>query len=208
MLGFRVTAPHSLTRRSVCALIATMTVLSDISTAPTAARQHDAPRRQHAGGQRDRDDVVAGRPPEVLHHLAVGRPAERDDSRHVSRIASHEHDVARLDGDVRAGADRDPDVRRTSAGASLTPSPTIATRLPCRCTSWIFAAFSSGSTSANTVSMPSSAATAFGDGLRIAGHHDDFDPVARAAAEPPRATPRRTASATAKTASGLSPSSR
>lgn len=46
-------------------------------------------------------------------------------------------------------------------GASLTPSPTIATVSPLPCTSLILAAFSSGSTSAKKSSSPSSAATAF-----------------------------------------------
>jgi hypothetical protein len=48
----------------------------------------------------------------------------------------------------------------TNAGASMTPSPTMATRFPRRCSSWIFAAFSSGSTWAITLSMPNSRATA------------------------------------------------
>jgi hypothetical protein len=40
------------------------------------------------------------------------------------------NDVAGLDGDVRAGADRDAEVRLDQGGASLMPSPTKATRLP------------------------------------------------------------------------------
>ena len=47
----------------------------------------------------------------------------------------------------------------TSAGASFTPSPTIATVKPRRFTSAIFAAFWSGSTSAKYSVMPSSVAT-------------------------------------------------
>ncbi|SCU55181.1 Uncharacterised protein [Staphylococcus aureus] len=42
----------------------------------------------------------------------------------------------------------------TNAGASFTPSPTIATFLPCCCSFAICAAFSSGKISAITVSMP------------------------------------------------------
>ncbi len=51
-----------------------------------------------------------------------------------------------------------------SAGASFTPSPTIATRLPRPWSSRILSTFSSGSTSANTMSIPSSAATASATG--------------------------------------------
>ena len=43
-----------------------------------------------------------------------------------------------------------------SAGASLTPSPTIATLRPLRCSSATLLALSAGSTSAITVSIPSS----------------------------------------------------
>src|SRR5215218_3007077 len=53
-----------------------------------------------------------------------------------------------------------PTSARASAGASLTPSPTIATRRPRRCRSATTASLSSGRTSANTSSMPRSAATA------------------------------------------------
>src|SRR6266540_3942636 len=50
--------------------------------------------------------------------------------------------------------------RSACAGASLTPSPTIATTSPDSCSRRISAAFSSGSTSARTRSIPTSAATA------------------------------------------------
>ena len=67
-----------------------------------------------------------------------------------------------------------PTSARASAGASLTPSPTIATlqpaapaaRRPC-------ASLSSGSTSAKTSSMPSSAADRVGDLAGVAGDHHD-----------------------------------
>ena len=47
-----------------------------------------------------------------------------------------------------------------SAGASLTPSPTIATTRPSPCSRRMTSAFSDGSTSAMTSAMPTSAATA------------------------------------------------
>ena len=34
---------------------------------------HDPPGRQHAGGEGNGDDVVTGRPPQILDHLPVGR---------------------------------------------------------------------------------------------------------------------------------------
>ncbi len=47
-----------------------------------------------------------------------------------------------------------------SAGASFTPSPTMATRKPCPCNFFISAALSPGNTSARTVSTPTWRATA------------------------------------------------
>ena len=47
-----------------------------------------------------------------------------------------------------------------SAGASLRPSPTIATRRPCFCSFLTKSAFCDGNTSATTSSMPTSLATA------------------------------------------------
>ncbi len=72
-----------------------------------------------------------------------------------------------------------------SAGASLMPSPTMATprhapaRRPC---SWpMMAALSSGSTSARTMSMPSCRATRFGAAAVVAGHQRGAVCPARAA---------------------------
>src|SRR6185312_3815128 len=56
-------------------------------------------------GEGDRNDVVAGCPPEILHHLPVAGAREIDDARHIARIAPHEHDVSRLDGNVGPSAD-------------------------------------------------------------------------------------------------------
>jgi hypothetical protein len=80
-------------------------------------RQHDAVPRQHPGRERDGDDIVAGRPPEVLHHLPVTRPAQPDDPGDVARIAPDEHDIAGFDGDIRAGADRNAHVRGDERGS-------------------------------------------------------------------------------------------
>ena len=66
--------------------------------------------RQHTGGERDRDRVVARGPPQVLHHLAVRRAGEVDDRRHVAGVRAHQNDVRRLDRHVGPRADRDPHV--------------------------------------------------------------------------------------------------
>src|SRR5262249_34893920 len=64
---------------------------------PHRGLQQHPPRGQPARGQWNRDDVVSGRPPQILQHLAIGGLAEGDDARGVARIASHEDDVSRLD---------------------------------------------------------------------------------------------------------------
>ena len=57
----------------------------------------------------------------------VSRRQPEQQRQRRERIA-HEHDVAGLGGDVgAAAADRQADVGRASAGASLMPSPTMAT---------------------------------------------------------------------------------
>jgi hypothetical protein len=43
--------------------------------------EQNAPASKDASGERDRGDVVASRPPEVLDHLAIGRAAERNERR-------------------------------------------------------------------------------------------------------------------------------
>ena len=66
-----------------------------------------------------------------------------------------------------------PTSARASAGASLTPSPTIATVRPRPCSSATVRSLSSGSTSANTSSTPSCSPDGVGDGPGVAGDHDD-----------------------------------
>ena len=61
-------------------------------------------------GDRDRDDVVAERPDEVLLDRRERGPAERDGLGDLRDVAVQERDVARLDRDVGAGAHRDADV--------------------------------------------------------------------------------------------------
>src|SRR5262249_55046640 len=68
------------------------------------------------GGQWNRDDVVAGSPPEILQHLAIARTAERDDSRYVPRIVPDEDDITGLHRHVGARANRHGDIGREQCG--------------------------------------------------------------------------------------------
>ena len=86
-------AVHNSARRSNWALTATTMLLSDMRT-ELIAPEHDAPRRENSGRERDRKVVVSGRPPEVLNDLSVGGFAHRDDSGYVTGIASNENHVA------------------------------------------------------------------------------------------------------------------
>ena len=94
-----------------------------------------------------------------------------------ARSGLQQRDIGRLDRHVGSARESDPDICLASAGASFTPSPAIATILPCFWSSLTFAALSSGMTSAKTWSIPSCSATALGRRLVIAGHHNDLDPL-------------------------------
>ena len=78
--------------------------------APTAGPSVMPAHDERAGGERDRDDVVPRAPRQVLHHLPVARVRQRDHADDAARVRRREHDTGRLDRDVGAGADRDPDV--------------------------------------------------------------------------------------------------
>ena len=105
----------------------------------------------------------------MLLHRRAAQPPGSDDA---AQVALDERDAGALHRDVGAGAHRDADVRRASAGASLMPSPAIATRSPRSCRRLTTAAFCSGSTSASTCVDADRAR----DGLRgravVAGEHD------------------------------------
>jgi hypothetical protein len=79
-----------------------------------------------------------------------------------AQVAGDDGEVAGFDGDVGAGADREGEVRLGERGASLTPSPTIATTRPSPWRRLMTSALSDGRTSVITSSMPTSAATARG----------------------------------------------
>ena len=98
------------TRRRNCALIAAITVLSDISSAPTAGHEKEPNRDQNTGSKRNRKDIVVGRPHDVLLHLPVTRLAQIYKSDHVHRVVLDEDYVGRLDGNISATSDSDPDI--------------------------------------------------------------------------------------------------
>ena len=56
------------------------------------------------------DRVVAGRPDQVLQHLAVARAGQRDRVGDAARVARRQHDARGLDRDVGPGADGDAQV--------------------------------------------------------------------------------------------------
>ena len=123
----------SRTRRSSWALSATTMVERLMRTAPTAGDSVMPAQARRAGGERDGDDVVAGRPGEVLDHLAVARPATGGSTPATPR-GSLEASTTPADSMATSvpAPMAMPTSARASAGASLTPSPTIATRRP-RC---------------------------------------------------------------------------
>ena len=74
------------------------------------------------------------------------------------------------------------------AGASLMPSPAIATTRPSLCSRFTTALFCSGSTSASTSSMPSCRATASAVRAVVAGEHDDAHALRAQRRDAPRAS--------------------
>ena len=68
------------------------------------------------GGKRDADDIVEKCPEQILVDIAQRSAAQADGSRNIEQAALHEHDVRRVDGDVRACADGDAGVRARQGG--------------------------------------------------------------------------------------------
>ena len=65
---------------------------------------------QRARGDRDQNDIVAEGPKQILGDVPHRRARDRHRCRNLGEIAGHQHDVRGFDRDVRAGADRKPDV--------------------------------------------------------------------------------------------------
>ena len=122
-------------------------------------RQRDADPGEDAGGERDRDDVVAGGPGEVLDHLPVARLREADDADHAAgslRRARRRRTRWRRRCRRRSRCRRRHARARERRSRRRRPSPPSAPLLQVGDRG----SLSSGSTSANTSSMPRSAATA------------------------------------------------
>ncbi len=87
-----------------------------IATAAAAGGRTIPANSNAAGSDRDRNQVVGGRPDEVLDHLAVAGSGQVDHAGDAARVARCEHDTGRFDRDVGAGADRDADVGSGECG--------------------------------------------------------------------------------------------
>jgi hypothetical protein len=78
---------------------------------PDRRRKDDAPVREHAGRERNSDDVIPGRLGEVLDHFAVARLREVDHAGHIAGITAHQYDVPCFDCYFSSGTDSNPDIR-------------------------------------------------------------------------------------------------
>jgi len=152
-----------------------MIVDSDMNTAPIAGDRRMPMGARIPAAKREREHVVAGRPDEVLLHLPVARLRQSDEPHHVQRVIVDEDDIP----DSMATSVPEPMAIPTSAlvsaGASLTPSPTIATNFPSDWSCSTFVSFSSGRTSAKYWSIPSSSETALATSSGVAGQHRHLD---------------------------------
>ena len=72
--------------------------------------------------ERERD-VVAGRPDEVLHHLAIGRAGKSDYCHNIGWARPDKDDIGRFDSDIRTRADRDPDIGLGEGGGIIDAVP-------------------------------------------------------------------------------------
>ena len=84
---------------------------------PDHGRELDAERGvEHARRERDADDVVEERPEEVLLDVAHDTARQADRTDRVEEVAPHEDGVRTLDGDIRARADGDAEIRLHEGG--------------------------------------------------------------------------------------------
>ena len=94
-------------------------------------REHGQQTTQHRHW--DQHDVIDERPEEILVDGAQGRFAQGDGCGDGVEVAADQRDIAGFDGDIGTSADGETDGRAcASAGASLMPSPTMATGLAFR----------------------------------------------------------------------------
>src|SRR5207302_9336986 len=67
--------------------------------------QIDSPADEKACCHRDGDEVICGRPNQILDHFSVGSTREFDRSYNVSWITTHEHDSSGLNRYISSRAD-------------------------------------------------------------------------------------------------------
>src|SRR6266516_6921199 len=90
---------------------------------PRRLEQDPQRRIQHAGSERDRDQVVDRGPEEILFDLAVHTTGKNEGGGDVGWVVLHENDSGRLDRNVGSRADRDPDGRRRQRRRVVYPIP-------------------------------------------------------------------------------------
>ena len=125
-------------RFNVWALIATIMVLSDMRNAPNAGGIIN-PQGARIPAARGIMTMLYPAPhQDLLALFAVTGLAELQDFHHIQRIAFYQNQPSRLNRHIGTLPMAIPMSARVSAGASLTPSPTIPTRLPSPCSSMTF----------------------------------------------------------------------
>jgi hypothetical protein len=98
-------------------------------------RKRDPGPRKNAGSQRYRECVVPSGPGEVLNHLAIRRLGQADHALHSLGSSDTRTTPADSIATSVPAPIAIPTCARARAGASLTPSPTIATSRPRVCRS-------------------------------------------------------------------------
>ena len=71
---------------------------------------------EHARRDGNADGVVEERPEEVFLDVADDRAAQLHGGRDVEKVTAHQHNIRRLDGDVRTGTDGNADVCARKGG--------------------------------------------------------------------------------------------
>ena len=102
-------------------MIATITVLADISTAPAAGVRYNAKWIKDSCGKRYGKGVVAGRPREVLCHLSICAASQLDNGDGVKGRIPDEYDIAGLYCDVGARSDGNAHVGLCQGGGVVGP---------------------------------------------------------------------------------------
>ena len=78
--------------------------------------QRQTERDEHTSGQRDADDIINERPEQVFVDVAQGCAAQADGGGHIGELGVHQHDISRIDGDIRARTNGDAGVGAGQCG--------------------------------------------------------------------------------------------